>query len=607
MKYCTKCGAPISENAKFCNRCGNPINSSNIKEKVNTDVMGESKNEEHEGKIQDFDNIQRDKNNLGENPDNKEYKESNADEKSYESQHKESSINAESNNDEYKEDAANKNYNRSEENSAEKSLDSQNDKQNAEYNSFDDNVKDRTDEIDNTMKINMDSETIRNAQNEWNNRKHYDNENDNRGRRKSSSKKNKSIFSGAAPKVIIGIIVVMAILCGVFFNKISSRYYMMKSNDAVNIQEKIDYAAKAVKADNNNDTMELLKNSIIELSKSNLDLAEEKLKELSNILTQSDIKNISIAIKEKKVETLCSSSNYEDALNEFDELDKLGVDFKKNKHYDDVMINVISKLTGCQARGNKNALMEDEAIYYDNLDDDVFDEVIEVKEGRKYDNYLKVNLYKFNDGKYKLVDSKTINTAENKGIQGVYEYEEGHKGVFISYESTVGRTFGTSVYGVDDSRLVLKGVVYGNNYTKPDDTNNDGIYEVVSSSKSNISSSRKEVVKAYSIHDDGRTPSEVSDNNSASSETSSSDYILPNSDKAYLTEEDVRDLGKDKLALARNEIFARHGYIFKEEPYKSYFESKSWYSKNPNFDGSDSGLNDYEIANYKVIQNWEKR
>ena len=69
----------------------------------------------------------------------------------------------------------------------------------------------------------------------------------------------------------------------------------------------------------------------------------------------------------------------------------------------------------------------------------------------------------------------------------------------------------------------------------------------------------------------------------------------------------MRNLSKEKLALARNEIFARHGYIFKEEPFKSYFESKSWYSPNPNFDGSDSGLNDYEIANYKVIQYWEKK
>ena len=222
----------------------------------------------------------------------------------------------------------------------------------------------------------------------------------------------------------------------------------------------MEYAAKAVKADDNNITMELLKNTLIDLAKNDLDLAEDKLNELSNILNQSDIKNISIAIKEKKIDNLCSLSNYEEAINEFNELDKLGVDFKKNKHYDDVMLNITSKLTGCSVKGNKNALMEDEAIYYDNMDDDVFDEIIEVKEGRKYDILLKVNLYKFVDGKYKLVDTKTINTSKNKGIQGIFNYEEGHKGVYVSYESTVGRTFGISVYSVEGSRLVLKGTVY---------------------------------------------------------------------------------------------------------------------------------------------------
>lgn len=532
MKYCTKCGAPVAEDAKFCNKCGNLINNS-ADDKLGNAQYGENKVNENVNDIYD-----------------EEYKSG-------------------------------------------KSI-------------LDEKVKDRADEIDETMKINIDSETIKQSEKEWNNNKMYHNESKNRSTSKGSKNK-KSIFSGVLPKFIIGIIVVIAVLCGVFFNKISARYYMMKCNDAINAQEKIEYAARAVKADDNNDTMDLLKNVLIDLSKNNLELAEEKLKELSGILTQLDIKNISIAIKEKKIETLCSSSNYEEALMEFDELDKLGVDFKKNKHYDDVMLNVISKLTGCQVKGNKNALMEDEAVCYDNFDDDVFDEIVEVKEGRKYDNYLKVNLYKFSDGKYKLIDSKTINTAYNKGIQGVYDYEEGHKGVYVSYESTSGRTFGTSVYGVDDSRLVLKGIVYGNNYTKPDDTNNDGIYEVVSSSTSYVSASRKEVVKTYSIHDDGRTPSEISDGKSGNDDKNSSDYILPNSDKAYLTEEDLSGLSKEKLALARNEIFARHGYVFKEEPFKSYFEGKSWYSKNPNLDGSDSGLNDYEIANYKVIQNWEKK
>lgn len=59
-------------------------------------------------------------------------------------------------------------------------------------------------------------------------------------------------------------------------------------------------------------------------------------------------------------------------------------------------------------------------------------------------------------------------------------------------------------------------------------------------------------------------------------------YILPNSDKEPLTSYDLKNMSKEQLALARNEIFARHGYKF-GEPFKSYFESKSWYRVNPNY------------------------
>ncbi len=72
-------------------------------------------------------------------------------------------------------------------------------------------------------------------------------------------------------------------------------------------------------------------------------------------------------------------------------------------------------------------------------------------------------------------------------------------------------------------------------------------------------------------------------------------------------EDDLKNLTKDQLGLARNEIFARHGYVFTNDEYKKYFSSKSWYVPNPNYDGSDSTLNEYEIANYKVLQAWEQK
>lgn len=421
-------------------------------------------------------------------------------------------------------------------------------------------------------------------------------------------KKEKSAF-GILSKVIIGVVLISILICGIFFNKIRGAYYTKKSTDAISENEKIDYAVKAVKVSDSEKTKELLKNTLIDMSKNDLDLAEEKLNQISNMLTQADIKSISIDIKNKKIDNLCKSSKYEEAILEFNELDKLGEDFKNNKNYDDVMLNVVSKLTGISVKSNKGMLMDNNAIYYENLDEDVFDEIIELKENDKYRqaSEIKLNLYKCINGKYKLADVKIISNSYDKGLQGIYNYEKDVKGVFVHYLN-IDNSYSTAVYGVDDGRLSLKGVVCGNDATKPDDVNNDGIYEILSNSKSYITSIPKETSKWYCIHSDGSKPSELNISaNKANSAEVSSDYILPNSDKEYLTESQLSDYSKEKLALARNEIFARHGYSFKEEPFKSYFNKKNWYSINSDYDGSDTILNKYEMANYKLMQKLETK
>lgn len=101
-------------------------------------------------------------------------------------------------------------------------------------------------------------------------------------------------------------------------------------------------------------------------------------------------------------------------------------------------------------------------------------------------------------------------------------------------------------------------------------------------------------------------------NNNPSSDTKdiykySGDYIIYNSDTDYLTPADLSGYNKDSLALIRNEIYARHGYVFNQEPFKSYFNSKSWYHQNPSFKGNDSDLNEYEKANIILIKKLENQ
>lgn len=81
------------------------------------------------------------------------------------------------------------------------------------------------------------------------------------------------------------------------------------------------------------------------------------------------------------------------------------------------------------------------------------------------------------------------------------------------------------------------------------------------------------------------------------------DYIIPDSGTRLLTSADIAGLSKSDLALARNEIYARHGRAFSTEIYKEYFSSKSWYKINPNYnyDDDNANLNSIEIQNVDFI------
>lgn len=77
----------------------------------------------------------------------------------------------------------------------------------------------------------------------------------------------------------------------------------------------------------------------------------------------------------------------------------------------------------------------------------------------------------------------------------------------------------------------------------------------------------------------------------------------------YVSAEEFDGWSASDLALARNEIFARHGRIFTKQVYQDYFSQKTWYE--PTYDPSyfdanlDSFLNDYEWANLAVVQKLE--
>ena len=56
------------------------------------------------------------------------------------------------------------------------------------------------------------------------------------------------------------------------------------------------------------------------------------------------------------------------------------------------------------------------------------------------------------------------------------------------------------------------------------------------------------------------------------------EFILSSDQREYTIDE-LKDYPEDIIYLALNEIYARHGYIFKNEDLQNYFMGQVWYSQ----------------------------
>lgn len=112
---------------------------------------------------------------------------------------------------------------------------------------------------------------------------------------------------------------------------------------------------------------------------------------------------------------------------------------------------------------------------------------------------------------------------------------------------------------------------------------------------------------SYALDQPGYSYAGIGSYGSASSaEVSSSDYFFQDSAVRYLTDADVSGLTLQQLCYARNEIYARRGYIFQAEELRNYFGSKPWYYPTiPAAEFSESVFNSYETANIALLKNWE--
>lgn len=107
--------------------------------------------------------------------------------------------------------------------------------------------------------------------------------------------------------------------------------------------------------------------------------------------------------------------------------------------------------------------------------------------------------------------------------------------------------------------------------------------------------------------DSGRSSSSNRSSGSSQNRTiTNSGYVLPDSSSRYISASELDGLSSYQLRIARNEIYARHGRMFRNKSLQSYFNSCSWYTPTiPASQFNDSMLSAVERANVQTIKSRE--
>lgn len=78
-------------------------------------------------------------------------------------------------------------------------------------------------------------------------------------------------------------------------------------------------------------------------------------------------------------------------------------------------------------------------------------------------------------------------------------------------------------------------------------------------------------------------------------------FLFP-SDSEYISDNQLDNYSRDEILIILNEMYARHGYIFKDTELSSYFSSKSWYhGTETDMSVVSAQFNTYEKENMNTI------
>lgn len=110
----------------------------------------------------------------------------------------------------------------------------------------------------------------------------------------------------------------------------------------------------------------------------------------------------------------------------------------------------------------------------------------------------------------------------------------------------------------------------------------------------------KEFQEKYTDEETGKT-----ENYTSEKQRFASDAVFKiNASKQQLSEKDIKNLRKLDLEIIKNAVFARHGYSFKKESYRYFFEQTDWYV--PVSGNVDNDLTKVEKQNVDLLNRFIK-
>jgi len=110
----------------------------------------------------------------------------------------------------------------------------------------------------------------------------------------------------------------------------------------------------------------------------------------------------------------------------------------------------------------------------------------------------------------------------------------------------------------------------------------------------------KNFVEKYTDEETGKTETYTASKNRIASDA----VFKINASKQKLSEKDLKNLRKLDMEIIKNSVFARHGYAFKKQTYRNFFEQTDWYI--PVSNNVDKDLSPMEKENVALLNRFIK-